>query len=209
MKRVAFYGGSFNPPHFSHFFAMTWALCCGEVDEVWMVPCAEHAFGKDLAPFEHRVEMCKRGISAFSSPDKIKVQTIEQRLPRPSYTIHTIEALQREHPDHSFRLLIGSDILNEKEKWHDFSRLVELAPLLLIGRAGVKVEEAVFEDQHLFPGSGKKDLLNLQEEIVLPEISSTEIRKRLALSSEVRTLLPAPILEYIQSNHLYKKNARS
>lgn len=180
-KRIAFYGGSFNPPHYSHFFAAAWALCSGEVNEVWMVPCAEHAFGKSLAPFLDRIQMCKCGASALSR--RIKVSDIESRLPPPNYTLHTLQHLQDQHPNHRFRLLVGADILHETHAWREFDRVIAIAPLLVIGRVGVTGVE--------------------QGEIQLPPLSSTHIRKRLASGDDVTEYLPGPVLAYIQTHRLY------
>ena len=58
--RVALFGGSFNPPHVGHVLAVTYALSVGLVERVLVVPVFEHALGKRLAPFEHRVEMSRR-----------------------------------------------------------------------------------------------------------------------------------------------------
>jgi nicotinate-nucleotide adenylyltransferase len=181
-KRIALYGGSFNPPHYSHFFAAAWALCSGEVDEVWMIPCAEHAFGKALAPFHHRAEMCKLGASALSK--RIRVNEIESTLPPPNYTLYTIQHLQALHPDHRFRLLVGADILNETHAWHQFDRVIALAPLLVIGRIGVAGTESYT--------------------IQLPPLSSTTIRQRLGAGEDVSEFLPGPVLDYIQKNGLYQ-----
>ena len=184
--RVAFYGGSFNPPHFSHFLAATWALCTGEVDEVWMVPCYSHAFSKKLLPFEHRVAMCQIGADQIGP--KIRVCTIEEELSSVSYTIDTIKALQKKHPSYHFRLLVGMDILHEKDAWRSFDELIQLAPLLVLGRGGVT---PLWED-------------DLAQTIELPEISSTEIRNHLENNQDISHLVPKPIVEYIRQHQLYQ-----
>ena len=77
--RTAFFGGSFNPPHVGHFLAAAWVLCSGEVDEVWMVPCYKHAFGKALLPYEHRLAMCRLG-AGLLNPERIRLSNIEEEL---------------------------------------------------------------------------------------------------------------------------------
>ena len=54
-RRVAVYGGSFNPPHMGHVLAVAYTLAAQPVDEVLMVPCFQHPFSKELAPFEEQV----------------------------------------------------------------------------------------------------------------------------------------------------------
>lgn len=177
--RVAFYGGSFNPPHYGHFLAAAWALCSGEIDQVWMVPCFDHAFGKTLAPYEHRIAMCRLGAKPLNP--QLQVSTVEQELGGTSYTIDTVEYLQRQHPDTQFRLLVGTDILHEKNAWKEFDRLLSLAPLLVVPRA--TTEQATAPE--------------------LPAISSSHIRELLQQKQDPSSHIPPPILTYIQAHHLY------
>lgn len=181
--RIAYFGGSFNPPHYGHFLAASWALCSGEVDRVWMTPCYQHAFGKQLVPFEDRVEMCKRG-AALLSP-KIEISTVEAQFDGPSYTIDVIEALCQQHPDHQFRLLVGTDILAERHQWKSFERLASLAPLLIAPRGG-------YDHQNPFG-------------FHIPEVSSSAVRQCLASpdSDDAAQLIPPAILDYIQTHQLF------
>ena len=184
--RVAFYGGSFNPPHYGHFLACAWALCSGHVDEVWMVPCYRHAFGKKLAPYPHRVAMCERGASPLGP--RLKISQIEGEIQAVSHTIDTIRRLLQRDPSLQLRLLVGTDILAEQNKWKEFETLLELAPLLLIGRAGIDAPEEI----------------TAQEPFRLPEISSSTIRQHLRQNQAVHPLLPQPTLDYIQEHNLYR-----
>jgi len=182
--RIAFYGGSFNPPHYSHYLAASWALCTGEVDQVWMIPTFTHAFGKFLAPFEHRVAMCRIGAELLSP--KILVSTLESELPSPSYTIDTLRVLQHRHPSFSFRLLIGADILQETHAWKDFSLLQEIAPPLVIGRIGITAPSLPFS---------------------LPPFSSSFIREGIAKGTDISGHLPPPVFSYLREHRLYPSSS--
>ncbi len=175
-RRVALFGGSFNPPHYGHFLAASWALLDGSVGEVWMLPCFRHAFGKELAPFEDRIEMCKLGAELLS--EKIKVFDWERRF-ETIYTVDTIARLKELYPEIEFRLLIGSDILNERELWKDFLRIEELAPPLVAPRGGFGTRQ------------------------LLPQLSSTEIRDLIRNGEPIEDLVPKPIAEYIAHRRLY------
>src|SRR5688500_14818958 len=118
--RVALFGGSFNPPHVGHLMVVTWILATERADEVWILPTAHHPFGKSLAPFEDRVDLCR---AAFP---EARVEEIEASLPAPSYTIQTVEALKKQHPSTRFSLVVGTDVANERTKWKEFDRLVTL-----------------------------------------------------------------------------------
>ncbi len=179
---TALFGGSFNPPHYGHFLAAAWALLSGQVDEVWMMPAYRHPFGKELAPFDHRVEMCRLGCSALS--ERIKVVEWEREF-NTVYTVDTVRLLKSKFPSRRFRLLIGSDILGERDKWKDFEVLEKLAPPLIAPRGG-------FSDVYSpIPP-------------LLPELSSREIRQKIASGdSSVEYLLPPAVLGYIREHGLY------
>lgn len=181
---VGLFGGSFNPPHVGHVLAVTYALSVGLVDRVLVVPVFEHALGKWLAPFEHRLALCRL---AFGWLPRVEVSGIEQRLGAPSRTLHTIAALEAEHPDWSLRLLVGSDITGEIEKWHAFPEIERRAPPLILPRAGASATASV-----------------------LPEVSSTEVRTLLArmrpgdsVPPELAALVPRAVLDYVIEQGLY------
>jgi nicotinate-nucleotide adenylyltransferase len=185
---VALFGGSFNPPHVGHVLAVTYVLSIGRVDRVLVVPVFEHALGKRLEPFEQRLEMARR---AFGWLPQVEVSSIEERLGAPSRTLSTVLALEREHPDWDLRLLVGSDITGEIQKWHAFDEIERRAPPLILERAGVR------------GASGVPSLL--------PEVSSTEVRSLLgsaqpgdANAAALGALVPRAVLDYIFEQQLYR-----
>ena len=75
-RRIALYGGSFNPPHAGHLLVTAYVLATCEVDGLWLMPAFRHPFGKELAPFEDRVEMCRRIAGLFSGEaGRIAIET--------------------------------------------------------------------------------------------------------------------------------------
>jgi nicotinate-nucleotide adenylyltransferase len=152
--KIAVFGGSFDPPHVGHVLAAHYLLCVGQADRVVVVPVFQHALEKNLAPYELRVEMCRE---SFSGDERITVSEVEAGLPSPSYTLRTLVALREVWGEHEYRLVVGADVLSETEKWHEFAEDQRLAPLLVLGRAGVDASEA--------------------PRAILPEVSSTEARK--------------------------------
>jgi nicotinate-nucleotide adenylyltransferase len=153
--RVAFFGGSFDPPHVGHLLSAVYALALG-FDKVLVVPVYEHAFGKRMAPFDARVALCR---ACFRGIDGVEVSELEALLERPSYTVRTLEHLAKAHPDWELRTLVGSDVLAETHAWHEFDRVEKLAPLFVLPRLGHEVK-----------GLGPA---------VLPEVSSSEVRRLL------------------------------
>jgi nicotinate (nicotinamide) nucleotide adenylyltransferase len=119
--QVGLFGGSFNPPHVGHAMVVSWLLWTEQVDEVWLMPAFEHPLDKALIPFSQRVKACEALASLFS--DQVKVCEIERDLPRPSYTLNSLESLSEAHPALSFRLVAGSDILDQVGAWHKWDEI--------------------------------------------------------------------------------------
>jgi len=132
------------------------------------------------------MDMCS---AAFSGDERILVSDVESTLSAPSYTLHTLVALRQSWPNEQFRLVVGADVVSETEKWHEFAEVQRLAPLLVLGRAGVTAEGA--------------------PPAILPEVSSTEARKWWHAGATERErasraqLIPAKVREIIERVGLY------
>lgn len=176
---VAFFGGSFNPPHIGHQMAVLYVLETQAVDRVLVVPCFRHPFEKELAPFGERLEMSRMAMAPLG--ERIEVSDIEERLGgASSRTYDTISALRREMPLVSWRTIVGADILAERAKWWRWEELTRIAPLLVLGRQGY--------------GGGA---------IELPRVSSSEVRERLRQGMSVSELVPKSVALHIRARGLY------
>jgi nicotinate-nucleotide adenylyltransferase len=180
MTRIALFGGSFNPPHVAHQLACAWVLATSRVDEVWMVPAFKHPFDKQLAPYADRVAMCERAAGPFS---RVKVSRVEEELGGESYTLRTVEELKQRHPGVQWSLVIGADLVAERERWHGWSRLSTLIDFIVVGRVGYADASA---------------------EVHLPPISSTDVRQRLERGLPCDALVDASVLDYIRERGLYR-----
>lgn len=169
--RIGVYGGSFNPPHIGHAMVAAWLRWADQVDEVWLVPTYDHAFGKQLARFDLRMQLCE-ALARMVGP-WVRVSAIEAELPAPSYTIDTLTMLAARHPDDRFRLVVGSDVLPDTPRWKRWDAIQSAFDPIVVGRQG-------YED---VPGRPS-----------FPRISSTQIRERLARGEDVSDLVPAPVL---------------
>lgn len=181
MTRVAILGGSFNPPHLAHQMACLWALSTGRADAVWMMPCHEHPFHKRLVSFEHRCAMCELATESFL-PGRVSVSRVEGELGGESRTFATLEHLIQHFPEHQFSLIIGSDILLEKDSWYRFADIQRMVTVLVLGRSGYPSPAGV---------------------PVLPAISSTWIRDTIAAGGDVSAVVAAGVLDYLQRHTLY------
>jgi nicotinate-nucleotide adenylyltransferase len=179
--RVAVFGGSFDPPHLSHVLAVGLALSSGEVERVLVVPCHAHAFGKPLCAFLHRFEMARLAFALYG--DRVELSRLEEEMGGISRTLDTVQRLAMLHPDWRMRLLVGGDILEEKDSWHRFDEIQRLAPLLVIARAGHGGQAA--------------------SRIALPDVASREIRERVGRGESIAGLVPAAVADYIAAHGLY------
>src|ERR1700710_25515 len=109
--RIALYGGSFNPPHLGHELAAFYVLETANVDQLWFVPCFQHAFEKALQPFEDRFRMCELAAAALGP--RARVSDIERELGQASRTLRTLRALEARHPGDTFVEVIGADLVAE------------------------------------------------------------------------------------------------
>ncbi|HEX4459327.1 MAG TPA: nicotinate (nicotinamide) nucleotide adenylyltransferase [Polyangia bacterium] len=179
---MAIYGGSFNPPHLAHQLAITCVLATARVDEVWLVPTFKHPFDKALAPFADRARMCEIAAAPFDR-GKVRVDRIEAELGGDSYTLRTIRALQERHPAHDFAVVIGADLVAERERWHGWPELSRLVPFIVVGRQGHE------------PVTGGLEL---------PAISSTLVRERLGRGEPVDGMVAADVIDYVHGHGLYR-----
>jgi nicotinate-nucleotide adenylyltransferase len=179
--RVAFFGGSFNPPHVAHQLVALYVLETAAIDELWLVPCWKHPFDKALAPYEHRLRMCELAAAALGP--RARACDIEGRLGGESRTLVTIKALRAEHPDLEISLVVGADIEPELPAWYGADELLRTVPRIVVGRGGFANGAA----------------------LVMPAISSTEVRARLARGEPVESLVPRAVADYIRSHGLYAR----
>lgn len=193
-ERVAFFGGSFNPPHVGHVLGVVYALSVAPIDRVLVVPVYRHPFAKHLAPFADRLAMCR---AALGWVPRVTISNVEEELGGESLTLRTLEHLAAQHPEWSLRLLVGSDVLGDMHKWHRWDRVAELAPPLVLGRSGVSPRDA---DVTWVGARGEK-----APESVLPEVSSTEIRNALVAGDveAIRGLVPSAVIDHIVARRLY------
>ncbi len=181
---IAVFGGSFNPPHISHVLALAVVHARFEIDRILVVPAYQHPFAKSLAPYNDRVKMCELAMGWIP---RVFVSRIEEERGGESKTLRTQESLKSRHTDASCRFIMGADIMLESAKWYAFDRITALAPPIVLGRVGIAYEGA--------PAP------------VLPDISSTTVRARLADGDlgPIEELVPRAVIEYARTHSLYKK----
>jgi nicotinate-nucleotide adenylyltransferase len=189
-RTVGLFGGSFNPPHVAHQLVAFYVLET-LVDEVWFVPTYSHPFGKQLVAYDHRVAMCELAAAPLGA--RARVSRAEQELAhKPDFvasrTLDLVEHLLASYPDIEPRLVVGTDILHEKDKWHRWDDLVAKAPLIVVGRGGFELPDG-----------------SVATGVTMPEVSATRIRELLAVRDPAASsLLPQTVMRYIERHGLYQ-----
>jgi len=195
--KVGIFGGTFDPIHFGHLNLAIRVLEKLDLNEIWFIPTSYSPFKTEeqSSPIEIRMEMV---YLAIDNIPHFRLIDIETERPGPSYTIDTLKELQRDYPDHDFRLLMGYDAMRSFHEWKDPEEIVKIAPPVIACRNGkdfnMEVAEKDFVHQKLKQGICP---------IPIMEISSTDVRDRIQKGLYCGHLLPPKVLDFILDNHLY------
>jgi nicotinate-nucleotide adenylyltransferase len=179
---VALIGGSFNPPHVGHLLAAHFVRATEAVDAVWLIPANRHPFGKQLAPFHHRLAMCQ--LLCGDASGWLSVSDVEHSLGGEGRTVDTLRHLATRFPAVRWTLVVGSDIVQDLPSWKEPDAIRSLARLLVLNRAGHPSPEAVGP--------------------AMAHVSSSEVREALANGGDVTHLVPRAVLAYAEAHQLYR-----
>lgn len=185
MKQIGLFSGSFNPIHIGHL-ALANYLCEYEgLDEVWFMVTPHNPLKEEneLMDDEFRMKLVKLSISDYP---KFHASDFEFHLPRPSYTIHTLDELKRAYPEYLFHLIIGADNWSLFPKWYESERIIAENEILIYPRAGYQVNAATLPQN-----------VRLSLSPIL-EISSTFIRRAMKEGHDVRYFLYPKIYEELK-----------
>ena len=201
-KRVGIIGGSFDPVHTGHLVIAQDALEKLELSEIVFVPAAipPHKRHMQQADAVHRYGMLQL---ATEADFRFSVSDVEIQRGGISYTIDTVRHLQEERPDDNWMLIVGSDTLVDLHNWYKIDELLGLCEVASFLRPGESSLEAIGRKVALPEASRKKLLENIIEAHLI-EISSTEIRMRVAEGLSIRYLVPAEVEMYIFEHGLYR-----
>jgi nicotinate-nucleotide adenylyltransferase len=188
--KVGLFFGSFNPIHHGHLIIANYVITKKLVDQVWLIVSPHNPFKRksDLINEYNRLHLAKLAVENCTN---IKVSDIEFKLPRPSYTIQTLDVLKSTFSDLSFSLLIGADSYENIFRWKDGEKIVEGYELIVYRRAGIKIERQL--------GDSVKFVNN-----PIIEISATDIRRSLKSGESVRYLMPDKVIDEIERCNLYR-----
>lgn len=196
-SKVAYFGGTFDPPHWGHLAIARRVLAARVADEVWFVPvfAPPHKDGGVIASFEHRKNMLELLLQGESG---MQICEVEKSLGKtPSYTVDMLGELKRQYPRYEFVLLIGGDSLEQLGSWHRVEDLLQGYEILVYPRQNCDFATALRK----LPGSKMKKISPLDG--VFCQVSSTEARKKLEKNQSADNIIPQAVLHYIKENGLY------
>ncbi len=182
--RTGFFGGSFNPIHNGHLQLARGMLQRARLDEVWFLVTPQNPWKQqaDLMPDEYRLQLVS---AAIEGEKGLVASDFEFRLPKPSYTWNTLQALAVSYPDREFVLLVGGDNWARFSHWYHSEDILAHHEILVYPREGENIDI-----ESLPPHVTVVDL-------PLVNVSSTEIRRRLAQHLPIDHLVPRPVAEIL------------
>ena len=199
--RLGIYGGSFDPVHFGHLLL---AESCREqcaLDEVWLLPAAvpPHKTDQTLTSARQRIEMLNLAIGGHHA---FRISTLEIDRGGVSYTVDTLTAIRQQHPHAELFLLMGADTLYDLPNWRQPERVCELAVPVVVQRNGSPAPDL----DVLQPIVTAARIAHIQQhQVTMPiiELTSTDIRRRVAAGMSIRFRTPRAVEKYIETNRLY------
>ncbi len=182
--------GSFNPVHTGHLIIANYFIQHTDIDDVWFVLSPQNPFktGEKLLEDNKRLELLHLAVSDNAH---FQVCDIELSMEKPSFTIHTIKKLRTQHPEQSFVLLIGSDNLDEFEKWKDYKEILSMVMIYVYPRRDEASSKLLAHPSIKLVDAPRID------------ISSTQIREDIGSGRQPRYLLPDSVLKEITDKRYY------
>lgn len=199
-QRIGVFGGSFDPIHLGHLIL---AESCREqvqLDKVLFVPAAQSPAKTDrpVATDRQRQEMLALAIAGHPN---FMISTLEIDRGGTSYTVDTLSELAGQQPDDQLFLIIGQDSLDSFAAWRQPETICQLATPLVVSRSADAIDFSLL-DEFLSPEKLKiAESSSIQNRWI--DISSTDIRDRVADGKSIRYLVPRGVEKYIETNGLY------
>jgi len=191
-RGIVVFGGTFDPPHLGHLILASDAAEALRPERFLVVPCGDpwHRSSAQTTAPSIRWEMTQ---AAFSSFPQFEVTDREIQRPGPTYTVDTLRELRSE-TSAELTLLIGEDSLAAFDSWREPEAIAKLARIAVLERGEVRTDPT--------PKIGDDGLERITIRRI--DISSTEIRARVAAGRPVAPLLPDGVAEIIEREGLYE-----
>ena len=191
MRRIGIFGGSFNPIHNGHAIIASYIMQHGGLDQLWLMVSPQNPLKQphEMAGELHRLRMTEMVSHRI---DGVETSAVEFTMPRPSYTIDTLHALQDKFPDDEFWLVIGADNWAIWDRWRSHDEIIQQFHVLIYPRLGYEVS---------IPDTLTDRVRVVNAPII--ELSSTTVRDLLSHGQSIAFYVPADVEQYIVKHQLY------
>lgn len=189
VQRLGIFGGTFDPPHTGHLIVAADAFERLGLDRLLFIPTAipPHKRAGAVATPDQRMRMLA---AAIAGDPRFSVDDVEISRGGTSYTVDTLRELKRREPESELFLLLGVDQYRMFDTWREPATVSQLATLCVMERAG--------ETVRLTPSFRARTL-----EVTRVDISSTDLRRRIADGVSIRYFVPDPVLDIIRIESIY------
>ena len=198
MADTVIYGGTFNPPHIAHKMIMELLAADKETERLLVIPTFVPPHKEYVAQVDdiHRLNMCRLAAKGIKNA---AVSDIELRRGGKSYTVDTLEQLEKQYGNSSFAVACGGDMLITLDTWKNYPKLIKTAKIIALYRQGT--DEAKFGDaiKMIENDGGRVKVINVS----LPRVASKDIRSLIKAGEPVDEYIPFEVMEYIKENKLY------
>lgn len=203
-RRVGVLGGTFDPVHYGHLVIAEEVYAALDLAEMVFVPAGHppHKPESMVAPAHHRLAMLEL---AITGNPHFSISRVDLERPGPSYTVETLRLLRRQWGEQTaLFFLIGWDSLEDFLTWRDPAGILEqLSYLVAVRRPGYAEEDGYRASlEARLPGITERLLVVPVPQL---EISSTELRERVAEGRPIRYQLPERVEQYIEQYNLYQR----
>jgi nicotinate-nucleotide adenylyltransferase len=203
MTRLGILGGTFDPIHLGHLEAASAARRSLSLDRIMLLPSRRppHRSVVPKASDFHRFAMASLAVSEL---DAMVVSELELQREGPSYTSVTLERLHADglQPSQLY-FILGADAFAEIATWHAYPKLLELSNFAVISRPGFRSPDSgsAVPDTHSPGARGATGIYFV--DAVTPDVSSTDIRRRVASGESIDGLVPHSVADHILRHRLY------
>jgi nicotinate-nucleotide adenylyltransferase len=197
VARIGILGGTFNPPHVGHLVCAQDALDQLELDRVVLMPVHTPPHKEVLLDpgGEVRLHLCEL---AVDGEDDVSASRLELDRPGPSWTVDTLRAIHATAPGDELTFIVGGDQAHGLPTWREPEAILDLATLAVAERAGVRREDVRSRLSGL-AGAERVRFFDMPR----IDISSSDIRGRVAARRPIRHLVPRAVATYIGERGLY------
>jgi nicotinate-nucleotide adenylyltransferase len=201
--RIGILGGTFDPPHIGHLWLATLVADALDLDRVLFMAAAQppHKPQQRLTRATDRLLMTRL---AIQGDPKFELTMIEMERPGPSYTIESVEQLQEAYPDAQLFLLMAADSLRQIESWREPDRLLSMVEWAVGPRPGTQMPDHEGLAARFGSAASRIHLLDGPS----LDVSSSQIRERVASGRAIRYLVPRAVEELIATRRLYRPRGR-